>query len=170
MKTIAISPAASDEDVAAVRELFREYASAPDWEASFATYLAQQAFDDELADLRRVYAPPAGRVLLARVGGEPAGCVAFKPLEPPAVCEMKRLFVRPRFRALGLGRQLVEVLLGDAAAVGYTRMRLDTLPSMRAAQRLYHAVGFREIPAYCANPVAGASFMECELASTRPAV
>ena len=170
MRTIAINPPASDEDFAAVRELFREYVSAPGWEVSFGAYLAQQAFDAELADLRRVYAPPAGRLLLARVDGEPAGCVAFKPLEPPAICEMKRLFVRPRFRALGLGRQLVEVLLGDAATEGYTRMRLDTLPSMRAAQRLYHAVGFQEIPAYCANPVAGAIFMECDLAALRPAV
>ena len=167
---MAINPPASDEDFAAVRELFREYVGAPGWEASFATYLAQQAFDDELADLRRVYAPPAGRLLLARVAGEPAGCVAFKPLEPPTVCEMKRLFVRPEFRALGLGRQLVEVLLGDAAVAGYTRVRLDTLPSMHAAQRLYRAVGFREIPAYCRNPVAGAVFMECDLASSRPAV
>lgn len=167
---MTIAPPASDEDFAAVRELFREYASAPGWEASFATYLAQQAFDDELADLRRVYAEPAGRLLLARVDGAPAGCVAFKPLEPPTVCEMKRLFVRPDARTLGVGRQLVETLRRDAAAAGYARMRLDTLPSMRAAQRLYRAVGFREIAAYCRNPVPGAVFMECDLASPRPAV
>lgn len=169
MTTVTIDPPTTDKDFAAVRELFREYASAPDWEASFATYLAQQSFDDELADLRRVYAPPAGRLLLARVDEEPAGCVAFKPLEPPAVCEMKRLFVRPDHRALGLGRQLVEMLRRDAAAAGYSRMRLDTLPSMHAAQRLYRAVGFREIAAYCRNPVPGAVFMECDLASSRPA-
>ena len=168
--TTAISPPASDEDLAAIRTLFREYVSVPGWEAGFATYLAQQAFDTELADLRRVYAPPTGQLLLARVDGEPAGCVAFKPLEQPAVCEMKRLFVRAEFRTLGLGRRLVEAVLGEAVRAGYTRMRLDTLPSMRAAQRLYHAAGFREIPAYCTNPVVGAVFMECELAASHAAV
>jgi ribosomal protein S18 acetylase RimI-like enzyme len=170
LTTIAISPPASDEDLAATQALFREYVSAPGWEAGFVAYLAQQAFDTELADLRRVYAPPTGQLLLARVNGEPAGCVAFKPLEPPVICEMKRLFVRSRFRTLGLGRRLIEAVLAEAAAAGYTRMRLDTLPSMRAAQRLYHAVGFREIPPYCTNPVVGAVFMECELTGSLPAV
>ncbi len=165
MTTIAIGPPASDEDLAAIQALFREYVSAPGWEAGFAAYLAQQAFDAELADLPRVYASPTGLLLLARVNGEPAGCVAFKPLEPPEICEMKRLFVRPPFRALGLGRRLVEVLLREAATAGYTRMRLDTLPSMRAAQGLYRALGFQEIAPYCPNPVIGAVFMECKLAA-----
>ena len=163
--TIAIGPPATDEDFAALQALFREYVSASDWEPGFASYLAQQAFDTELADLRRAYAPPTGQLLLARVNGEPAGCIAFKPLEPPQVCEMKRLFVRAPFRTIGLGRRLVEVLLREAAAAGYARMRLDTLPSMRAAQGLYHALGFREIPPYCSNPVVGAVFMERELTS-----
>ena len=167
MSPVTIDTPASDEDFAAVRELFREYVSVPDWEATFATYLAQQGFDDELASLHRVYAPPAARLLLARVDGTPAGCVAFKALDPPDVCEMKRLYVRPDFRALGVGRQLVEAVIRHAAAAGYRRMRLDTLPSMRSAQRLYHVVGFREIPAYCENPVAGAVFMEYDLASQR---
>lgn len=164
---MVIDMPASDEDLAAVRELFREYVSAPGWEASFATYLSQQGFEDELANLHGVYAPPAARLLLARVDGTPAGCIAFKALEPPDICEMKRLYVRPEFRALGVGRQLVEAIIHDAAASGYRRMRLDTLPSMRSAQRLYHAVGFREIPAYCVNPVAGAIFMQYDLASRR---
>ncbi len=169
VSTAEISAPVSAEDFAAVRTLFRDYVSVPDWEATFATYLAQQGFDDELANLHGVYAPPAGRLLLARVGGASAGCVAFKALELPDVCEMKRLFVRPEFRALGLGRQLVEAIVAEAAAAGYRRMRLDTLPSMRSAQRLYHTVGFREIPAYCANPVAGALFMEYDLDSRRGA-
>lgn len=169
MTVIDIGPPSSDDDVAAVRALFREYVTSPDWEAEFAEYLAQQAFDAELADLRRVYGAPAGLVLLARVDAEPAGCVAFKALEPPAVCEMKRLFVRAPYRTLGLGRRLVERALRDAAAAGYARIRLDTLPSMRPAQRLYRALGFREIAPYCANPVAGAVFMERELAAAAPA-
>jgi GNAT superfamily N-acetyltransferase len=165
MNRIVISVPQSEDDFAAARTLFGEYVSAPDWEASFATYLAQQAFDVELATLSAVYAPPAGRLLLARVDEVPAGCVAFKALEPPAVCEMKRLYVRPSYRALGLGRQLVEAILSEAAIAGYTRMRLDTLPSMGAAQRLYRTLGFRDIPAYCENPVPGAVFLERELLS-----
>ena len=163
MGTIEIRAPASEEDLDTVRALFREYVSAPDWEASFARYLAQQAFDAELANLPGAYAPPAGRLLLARVDGEPAGCVAFKPLEPPAVCEMKRLYVRPAFRGLGVGRQRVAAIVAQAAAAGYARMRLDTLPSMTAVQRLYRTLGFYEIPAYCENPVVGAVFMEREL-------
>ena len=155
----------SAEDLDAVRELFREYVSAPGWEASFHEYLAQQAFDDELRGLPGAYRPPAGALLLARVDGKPAGCVAVKPLDPPAVCEMKRLYVRPAFRAHGVGRALVEAIVAAAEAGGYRRMRLDTLPSMDAAQRLYRALGFRAIPAYCENPVAGAVFMERELST-----
>ena len=161
--TIRIARADGPEDLDAVRELFLEYVSVPDWEADFATYLAQQAFESELAGLPGAYAPPAGALLLARVDGHPAACIAAKPLDPPDVCEMKRLFVRPQFRGLGLGEQLVRQLLMLTRAAGYRRMRLDTLPSMVAAQRLYRRLGFREIPAYCANPVTGAHFLEREL-------
>jgi ribosomal protein S18 acetylase RimI-like enzyme len=161
--TIRIDPAASDADLDAVRTLFLEYVRAPDWEPGFAAYLAQQAFDAELAALPGAYAPPGGLLLLARVGGEPAGCVAYKPLEPPTVCEMKRLYVRPACRGLGLASQLVERALLAAGGAGYRRMRLDTLPSMGAAQRLYARLGFREIPAYRANPVPGARFLEADL-------
>lgn len=159
---------ASAGDLDAVRVLFREYVREPG-DPGFAEYLAQQSFDDELAALPGAYAPPAGRLLLARVDGEPAGCVALKPLETPAVCEMKRLYVRPAYRSSGVGRRLVEAILREGAAAGYARMRLDTLPSMQAAQRLYRALGFREIPAYCGNPVEGAHFMECDLTLVRRA-
>ena len=161
--TTAIAQPETADDLSAVRDLFREYVSAPDWEATFQEYLATQAFEEELKNLPGPYAPPGGALLLARVDGSPAGCVALKPLEPPAVCEMKRLYVRPAFRALGLGRTLVEEIVTRASAAGYERMRLDTLPSMRAAQRLYRDLGFREIPPYCENPVAGAVFMERSL-------
>lgn len=114
--------------------------------------------------MARVYAPPAGRLLLAHADGEAVGCVAFRPLAPPSTCEMKRLYVRPACRGRSIGRGLVEALLAEAAAAGYERMRLDTLASMGAAQRLYRALGFQPIAAYCANPVDGAVFLERALA------
>jgi ribosomal protein S18 acetylase RimI-like enzyme len=161
--TILIHPAEGAVDFDAARTLFLEYIRAPDWEPEFAAYLAQQAFDDEVAQLPGPYVPPAGVLLLAHVDGRLAGCVASKPLDPPEICEMKRLFVRPAYRALGVGEQLVRRVMTAAQTAGYRRMRLDTLASMIAAQRLYRRLGFTEIPAYCANPVPGARFMECEL-------
>ena len=160
MPTINIQGAASPADLDAVRKLFLEYVQMPGWEAGFAQYLDQQDFDTELAELPGAYAGPDGALLLARVDGRAAGCIAMKALTPPEVCEMKRLFVRPDFRSLGLGEQLVRRLLDEARTAGYSRMRLDTLPSMIGAQRLYLRLGFVDIPAYCANPVPGARFLE----------
>lgn len=163
-----ICPPRDESDFEAVRGLLVEYVSDPQWGACFASYLAQQAFDRELATLRETYAPPAAGLLLAWAGDIPAGCVAYKPLDAPVVCEMKRLYVRPAFRGSGLGSRLVAAVCAAAAAAGYERMRLDTLPSMRSAQRLYRASGFHEIPSYCDNPVEGAIFMERALPSPPP--
>jgi len=161
--TIQLTRAESAADIDCVRALFLEYTRMPGWDAGFTRYLEQQDFDGELAELPGSYGAPDGALLLARVDGRTAGCIAFKPLESPDICEMKRLFVRPEFRALGIGEQLVRRLLTDARAAGYRRMRLDTLPSMSGAQRLYQRLGFRDIPAYCENPIPGARFLECEL-------
>lgn len=163
MAVIRIDQAERAEDLDAVRALFVEYISSPDWEAEFATYLAQQSFEAELASLPGPYAPPSGALLLARVDGAIAGCVASKALDAEGTCEMKRLFVRPAYRSLGVGEELVRRLVTVAAASGYTRMRLDTLPSMSGAQRLYRRLRFVEIPPYCINPVPGARFMERRL-------
>jgi len=160
---IDVSRATTAADLDAARALFEEYVRATGWEAAFASYLAQQSFARELDTLGDVYAPPHSVLLLARADGAPAGCVACKPLEPPAVCEMKRLYVRPAFRALGVGEALVRRIMAEARDAGYRRMRLDTLPSMRAAQRLYARLGFVGIPPYCENPVAGSHFLECDL-------
>jgi putative acetyltransferase len=146
-----------------IRALFREYADASTYDATFAESLAVQDFSRELAELPGAYAPPAGRLLLALVDGEPAGCVALKALDGADVCEMKRLYVRPAFRSLGLGRALVEALLAEARAAGYHVMRLDTLLEMRAAQWLYRSLGFCEIPPYSEHFVAGALFFERRL-------
>jgi putative acetyltransferase len=169
MATIHIAPAASGADLDVARTLFLEYVHAPDWEAGFAAYLAQQDFRAELAALPGVYAPPRGALLLAWIGDQPAGCIAYKPLEPPGICEMKRLYVRPAARGRGVAEQLVRRLLLTAREAGYRRMRLDTLPSMGAAQRLYVRLGFMDITPYCSNPVPGARFLEVDLALAAPA-
>jgi putative acetyltransferase len=152
----SIEPALDDSSLAEVRVLLEEYA------ASLGIDLAFQGFDAELAELPGAYGPPAGRLLLARVDGRAAGCVAVRPLES-GLCEMKRLYVRPAYRGSGLGRRLAEEAVREARAAGYQAMRLDTLDTMAAARGLYGTLGFRPIAAYRHNPVPGAEFLELDL-------
>ena len=152
---IDIVPATSEDHIATARRLFREY------EASLGIELTFQGFAQEVAGLPGAYAPPAGRLLLA-TGAEPAGCVALRPLGG-GICEMKRLYVRPTARGARLGRRLAETVIREARAIGYARMRLDTLPSMKEAFALYQTLGFREIAPYYATPIAGTRFMELSL-------
>lgn len=153
---VKVMTAASDDELARVHELFLEYAASLGFELCF------QDFDRELAALPGDYAPPSGALLLAREGAEPAGCVALRPLKV-GICEMKRLYVRPAFRGLGLGRKLAEAIIAEARRAGYERMRLDTVPAMKEANALYRAMGFREIGPYRHNPIKGATFMEVAL-------
>jgi ribosomal protein S18 acetylase RimI-like enzyme len=149
--------ATTPEDLAQVRRLFRAYA---EW---LGVDLCFQGFERELAELPGAYAPPAGRLLLARVGREAVGCVGVRPLEPGA-CEMKRLWVEPGFGGQGIGRTLAERIVAAAREIGYRRMRLDTIPArMPAAQHLYAGLGFREIPPYYHNPLGGVVMLELEL-------
>jgi putative acetyltransferase len=151
--TVAIFAASTNGDLADARTLFLEYA------AGLGFSLCFQGFERELAELPGAYAPPGGTLLLARDGRELAGCVALRTLSDGAG-EMKRLYVRDAFRGNGLGRRLGNEVLAAADAIGYDRVRLDTLPAMTAAIPLYRSLGFVEIPPYTDNPVAGAMFME----------
>jgi|SRR5215213_5636190 len=149
--------AQSDQDIQNARTLFQEYA------ANLGISLCFQNFDHELKGLPGKYAPPDGRLLLATEDDDLAGCIAMRKLSP-GICEMKRLFVRPNYRSHGLGRVLVRTIIDEARKLGYTHMRLDTLPGlMDKAIGLYHSLGFVEIGPYCENPVEGAKFMELEL-------
>jgi putative acetyltransferase len=157
---LSVGEARSNDELAQARRLFEEYA------ASLGIDLCFQGFEDELANLPGGYAPPAGRLLLASWNDAVAGCVALRPLERD-VCEMKRLYVRPPFRTLGVGRGLAEQAVREARAAGYNSMRLDSLPSMAAAITLYRQLGFHEIPPYRDNPVPGAVFLELPLNGQR---
>jgi ribosomal protein S18 acetylase RimI-like enzyme len=154
---LTIWQAVSPMDLASTRELFLEYAD------SLGFSLCFQSFDQELAELPGDYAPPKGRLLLARYAGELAGCVALHPLEEN-VAEMKRLYVRPQYRGKRVGFALVQQLLAQARGAGYGSLRLDTVePRMKEAVKMYRRLGFRQIAPYRANPIAGALYMELAL-------
>jgi len=139
-----------------VRALFREYA------ASLGFDLAFQGFDRELEALPGAYAVPGGVLLLATVDASSAGCVGVRPFADGA-CEMKRLFVRPAFRGMGVGRKLAQEAIRVGGNLGYLAMRLDTVPGMREAIGLYATLGFRTIAPYRLNPIVGATYMELDL-------
>jgi GNAT superfamily N-acetyltransferase len=157
LSEVTIGQAAGQDDIGHARRPIRAYA---DW---LAVDLCFQGFERELSELPGAYAPPQGRLLLARVGGDVVGCVALRPLEPD-ICEMKRLWVEPGFSGTGIGRRLAETIVQAARDIGYGKVRLDTFPErMPAAQHLYRALGFREIPAYYDNPQACVTMLELEL-------
>jgi ribosomal protein S18 acetylase RimI-like enzyme len=153
---LVVAAAASREDLEDAHVLFREYA------ASLGFSLAFQGFERELAELPGRYAPPSGRLLLAREDGTLAGCVALRSLGD-RICEMKRLFVRPAFHGRGIGRALARAIVDEGRSAGYEAMRLDTVSTMQAAIALYESFGFRDIPAYTENPHEGARFLELRL-------
>ena len=157
VKGLAVIEAETSTQIAQARELFLEYAQ------SLGFSLCFQNFDKELAELPGDYAAPDGRLLLAEHEGRVAGCVALHRLASNT-CEMKRLYLRPEFRGKRLGRALAERVIAEARRIGYRRMRLDTVePLMGDAVAMYRKMGFKEIPPYRPNPIAGAIYMELEL-------
>jgi ribosomal protein S18 acetylase RimI-like enzyme len=131
-----IRPVRSAADLEATVRLFNAYASALEVDLSY------QDFVTELATLPGKYAPPAGEILLAREShGEPLGCVGLRPIKPEGCCEMKRLYVSPKARGFGLGRALIDAVIAEAVRIGYSEMRLDTLPTMTEAISLYKKQG-----------------------------
>lgn len=154
--TAAVHP----QEIETLRGLIREYAS------GLGVDLCFQDIDHELATLPGEYAAPRGALILATIDGKPAGCVAVRPLDSadyPNAAEMKRLYVRDRYRGSGLGRELAEAALDAAREAGYSCVLLDTLDDMEAARGLYEDLGFHEIPPYYHNPIPGAHYLKCEL-------
>lgn len=151
-----IVQAESEEQITLVRQLFQEYA------AGLGVDLCFQNFEGELAGLPGEYTPPSGRLLLAYQDEAVAGCVALRKIDD-SICEMKRLYVRALYHGKGLGRILATTIIDAARQIGYRQIRLDTLPSMTAAQALYTKLGFREIGPYRNNPVPGSKFLELNL-------
>lgn len=154
---LSIIQAETDEQIATVREIFREY------ETWLGMSLCFQGFEAELADLPGKYAMPEGRLYLAYFNDDLAGCIALRKLEKD-ICEMKRLFVRDGFRGAKVGVSLIEKLIADAKQIGYKKMRLDTYPpKMGKAVTLYQSHGFVTIPPYYENPYGDVLFMELGL-------
>jgi putative acetyltransferase len=175
---VVIVTAEEPHEIEAARAIFREYADSLNVDLCF------QNFEGELAALPGDYAEPRGALLLALLDAEPdiapdgllargsgrlahvAACCALRPLDAadyPNAAEMKRLYVRPAFRGMGLGRQLAEAVLDAARSAGYACVLLDTLDDMEAARTLYEELGFEEVPPYYHNPIAGSHYLKVEL-------
>jgi putative acetyltransferase len=156
VKSVEITEAMNTADLIAGKVLIAEYAASLDIDLCF------QNFTEELASLTEMYAPPDGCLLLARMSDELVGCVAIRQRDA-STCEMKRLYVKTKYQGRGAGRQLAEAAITRARRLGYTRMVLDTLPGMTAAQALYRSLGFKETTSYYPNPLSGAQYMALDM-------
>ena len=139
--------------ISSAKQLIKEYTT------SLGIDLSYESFDREMAEFPGAYARPGGRLLVAIEDGDSAGVVALRRLSND-VCEMKRLYVRPSFRGKGIGRKLARRVIEEAKGIGYSRIRLDTLSSLKEAISLYDSLGFKRIPPYRLNPNEGVIYME----------
>jgi putative acetyltransferase len=159
---LTIVSAETAEHINMARELIVEYAARLEFNLCF------QGFDEEMRCLPGKYAPPSGRLFVALWDERPAGVIALRALPEPSLCEMKRLYVRPEFRGQGIGRVLAEKAIAEAAEIGYSRMRLDTIPGkMDRAIEMYRELGFAETVPYYNTPVSQTLFMELALHSLK---
>lgn len=159
LETRLVVPVSASE-LEGIRTLFLEYAGTLNVDLCF------QNFKEELIGLPGEYSSPRGTLVLATVDGQLAGCCAMRPLDAvdyPNACEMKRLYVRPIYRGLRLGRMLAEHILEASRLCGYDCILLDTLNEMESARALYQELGFEEIPPYYYNPIAGAHYLKADL-------
>jgi putative acetyltransferase len=154
---VAVRHARFPEDQTAVLEIWREYVSSP------SVSLDYQRNDEEFAQLPGKYSAPGGCILLGLVDERVEGCIAMRRVDP-AICEMKKLYVRPAARGHGIARMLVARLITEARDVGYQDMRLDVLAEFTAARRLYESFGFAPAPAVSFNPIPGTKFLGLRLA------
>lgn len=162
-------PANWPGDLDTVRGLFHDYRQwladhrdpAPQAEPRVRSGLA--LVDRLIADLPGAYGPPHGEVMLWLEGDRLVACGALRELEP-GVGEVKRIYVRADYRGKGFGHPFVRTIIGRARALGYRKLRVDTLPSMRAAIEFYQELGFRPGAAFWPHPAANALFFEREIA------
>ncbi|KAF2159301.1 hypothetical protein M409DRAFT_71085 [Zasmidium cellare ATCC 36951] len=158
--SVQVAKVQTTEDLKAIISLFEQYAQSLGIDLSF------QDFATEMAQMPGKYAPPRGTLLLARSDkGEAIGCVGLRPFATPGHCEMKRLYVHPNGRGLGLGRKLAEAVVAEARELGYEAMLLDTLSTMVSAQALYNSLGFVEVPPYYDSPLQNTTFLRLDLNS-----
>lgn len=155
-KNIKYNRAESDEHLEIAKGLFMEYARSLEFNLGF------QDFEEEIAYMPGHYGPPDGCILLAFYDNNPAGCAALRKLEQ-GICEMKRLYVRPEFRGLGIGKMLSQMIIDEASRIGYDKMRLDTLASMKEAISIYRKLGFHNVQPYRYNPFQDAVFLEKDI-------
>lgn len=168
MAEITVKEAAGSEDIAIARRLMQAYGEYLASNPSGAENICIQNFDRELAGLPGQYAPPEGILLLAWVDGLAVGCCAVRVLRkdrvPERGCEMKRLWIEPSARGLGLGRRLVEAAIAWARTAGYEAMYLDTVPAaMPEANGMYAAMGFKRVERYNNNLVENVVFFRRDL-------
>ncbi len=155
-KTITFKKAATPADFENGKQLFRQYIQSLDFALTF------QDVDRELAEIAIEYNAPTGALLLACDEDNAIACAGIRKIDG-STAELKRMFVDPAYRGLQLGQQLLQQALGEAKLSGYRFIRLDTVPHMKAAIKLYKDAGFYEIDAYRFNPIPGAIYMEKEL-------
>lgn len=148
--------AKNSSDFCEAKELFREYIE------SLKEFLGSQDFEGELSNIEERYLPPKGLLILVKENGAAFGCIGLKKLSSTD-CEMKRLYVKPEYRAKGAGKKLVELIIEKAKDSGYKAMFLDTLPQLKSAVRLYESLGFIERNPYYKSPIANPVFMELKL-------